>query len=236
MATRGLMTPQSVAISLPDTPKYKIKDAIPESGVCVVLGAQGEGKTSFAMWMMELMREQSNGERAGAVYMAPPAMRRLMPDWVEAPRQLRAIPRDSVVVIDEAQQIAHSRRSASKDNLDLANLVALSRQRNQLIFLVTHHTRKLDVLTVTDAKRIIYKKPAAGHVMMERKEFKPFAGRAYEKFQQQKGKSQKWAYVMDFNNLNFGFIQAKMPSFWSEELSCGMADLGTAGAGSTLLG
>lgn len=236
MATRGLMTPQSVASTMPDTPKYKTKDAIPETGVCVVLGEQGSGKTAFSMWMMELMREKSNGERVGAVYMAPPAMRRLMPDWVEAPRQLRAIPRDSIVVIDEAQQVAHSRRSASKENLDLANLVALSRQRNQLIFLVTHHTRKLDVLTVTDAKRIIYKKPSAGHVMLERKEFKPFAGRAYEKFQQQKGKSQKWAYVMDFNNLKFGFIQSKLPSFWSEELSCGMADLGTTGHGATLLG
>ena len=72
--------------------------------------------------------------------------------------------------------------------------------------------------------------------MLERKEFKPFAGRAYEKFQQQKGKSQKWAYVMDFNNLKFGFIQSKLPSFWSEELSCGMADLGTTGHGATLLG
>jgi len=232
----ALMTPQSVASTAPDTLKFKMKDAIPDNGVCVVLGAQGEGKTAFAMWMMEHAHKQSGGERIGAVYMAPPAMRRLLPDWVEAPRQLRAIPRDSIVVIDEAQQVAHSRRSSSKDNLDLANLVALSRQRNQLIFLVTHHTRKLDVLTVTDAKRIIYKKPAAGHVMLERKEFKPFAGRAYEKFQQQKGKSQKWAYVMDFNNLNFGFIPSKMPSFWSEALSCGMADLGTAGNGATLLG
>ena len=235
MVVRGLMTPQSVALTVPDTPKYKLWDAIPEDGVIAIFGAQGTGKTAFAMSIMEQVHERSKGERGGAVYMAPPAMRKLLPGWVEAPRQLRSIPKNAVVVIDEAQQVAHSRRSSSKDNLDMANLVALSRQRHQLVILITHHSRKLDVLTVLDAKRIIWKEPSAGHVMLERKEFKPFAQRAYEKFALVKGNHKKWAYCMDFNHLKFGFIPAKMPSFWSEEISCGMADMGTAGSGTSLL-
>ena len=100
MVVRGLMTPQSVALTVPDTPKYKLWDAIPEDGVIAIFGAQGTGKTAFAMSIMEQVHERSKGERGGAVYMAPPAMRKLLPDWVEAPRQLRSIPRNAVVVID----------------------------------------------------------------------------------------------------------------------------------------
>jgi hypothetical protein len=43
------------------------------------------------------------------------------------------------------------------------------------------------------------------------------------------------AYVMDFETLKFGFTPAKLPTFWNDGLSTGMAGLDRAGGG-TLLG
>ena len=232
MTGKGLMTAKSVAEQAPDT-KFKFRDAFPFPGVAVVMGRRGSGKTGLAFWVMEEYHRTKN--IGGAVFKAPSAMRKLLPDWVETPQRIRGIPEDSVVIIDEAQQVANARRSSSNDNLDLANLVALSRQRNQLIILISHHSRKLDMVDVMDASRIIWKQPTAGQVMFERPELKPFCQRAINKFSDQKGNLRRMAYVMDFESLKFGFTPAKLPTFWNDGLSTGMAGLDRAGGG-TLLG
>jgi len=223
MLDLGAMTPKKVAEQAPDV-KFRFRDAFPHPGVIVVMGKRGSGKTAMALWAMEeLHRTKGLG---GAVFRAPSAMRKLLPDWVDAPTRLARLPYDSVVVIDEAQQVANARRSSSTENLDLAQCVALSRQRNQLIFLISHHSRKLDMLDVMEASRVIWKQPTAGQVMFERPELKPFSERAVKKFADKKGNLHKLAYVMNFETLQFGFTNAKMPTFWSNNLSTGMAGLG----------
>jgi hypothetical protein len=233
MTGKGLMTAKSVAEQAPDT-KFKFRDAFPFPGVAVVMGRRGSGKTGLAFWVMEEYHRTKN--IGGAVFKAPSAMRKLLPDWVETPQRIKAIPEGSVVIIDEAQQVANARRSSSNDNLDLANLVALSRQRNQLIILISHHSRKLDMVDVMDASRIIWKQPTAGQVMFERTELKPFCQRAINKFSEQKGNLKRMAYVMDFESLTFGFTPAKLPTFWNDGLSTGMAGLDRGIGGGTLLG
>lgn len=196
-----------------------------------MMGKRGSGKTATAMYAMEEWHNLSGGRIGGAVLKAPSGVKKLLPEWVATPNRIRGVPTDSVVIIDEAQQMANARRSASNDNLDLAQLVALSRQRNQLVILISHHSRKLDMNDVMDASRVIWKLPAAGQVMFERKEMKPFSQRAVDRFAQRKGNPQKVAYVMDFEDLAFGFTQTKLASFWSEGLSTGYSgpDLGAMG-------
>ena len=181
---------------------------------------------------MEEIYNLTNGAMGGAVLKAPAGVKKLLPGWIATPNRIRGIPTDSVVIIDEAQQMANARRSSSNENLDMAQLVALSRQRNQLIILISHHSRKLDMNEVMDCSRVIWKKPSAGQVMFERKEMKPFAERAVAKFAERKGNLQKVAYVMDFENLTFGFARTGLASFWSEGLSTGYSgpDLGAMGA------
>ena len=226
------MAPKKVAEVAPDT-KFRFRDTFPLPGVGVLMGGRGSGKTGFAMWAMEEFHKKGYG---GAVFKAPNAMKKLLPDWVETPSKLTRLPHDSVIIIDEAQGVANARRSSSNENLDLAQCVALSRQRNQLIILISHHSKKLDMLDVMEANRIIWKQPTAGQVMFERTELKPFCQRAVRKFAERKGNPQKCAYVMDFESLTFGFITAKMPTFWNNGLSTGMAGLGQGfGGGSPLL-
>ena len=234
VANFGSASPKVVAQTAPDR-KFKFKDAFPYPGVDLLMGKRGSGKTAMAFWMMEEIYNLTNGAMGGAVLKAPAGVKKLLPGWIATPNRIRGIPTDSVVIIDEAQQMANSRRSASNENLDMATLVALSRQRNQLIILISHHSRKLDMNEVMDCSRVIWKKPSAGQVMFERKEMKPFAERAVAKFAERKGNLQKVAYVMDFESLTFGFVNAKMPSFWSDGRSTGMAGLGQQLGGGPLL-
>lgn len=230
VANFGLSTPKQVAQSAPDK-KVKFSEAFPTPGVVMLMGQRGSGKTASAFWAMEEIYKHTNGAMGGAVLKAPSGIKKQLPNWVATPNRIRGIPTDSVVIIDEAQQMANARRSASNDNLDMAQLVALSRQRNQLIILISHHSRKLDMNEVMDCSRVIWKKPSAGQVMFERKEMKPFAERAVQKFAERKGNLQKVAYVMDFENLTFGFTQTKLASFWTESLSTGYSgpDMGSMG-------
>ena len=230
VANFGSASPKVVAQTAPDK-KFSFKQAFPHPGVDLVLGQRGSGKTAFGFWLMEQIYNQTNGAIGGAILKAPAGVKKLLPSWVATPNRIKGIPTDSVVIIDEAQQMANSRRSASSENLDMAQLVALSRQRNQLIILISHHSRKLDMNEVMDCSRVIWKKPSAGQVMFERKEMKPFAERAVQKFAERKGNLLKVAYVMDFENLSFGFTPTKLASFWSEGLSTGYSgpDLGAMG-------
>ena len=232
-ATSNVFSPKSVAENQADT-KMSFKDSFPFPGVIVVMGKRGSGKTATAMWVMEQYHKK-NPKIGGVVHKAPSAMKKLLPNWVQTTRNIKHIPHNSVVIIDEAQQSANARRSSSNDNLDLANLVALSRQCNQLIILISHHSRKLDMVDIMDASRIIWKCPTVGQIMFERKELQPFCQRAVMKFQGLKGNKLKSAYVMDFENLRFGFTPAKMPDFWNNGISTGMADMANINGSGTLL-
>ena len=218
-------TPASVAHSIPDT-DMTFPQAFPMPGVVLLMGQRGQGKTATAYWAVDRWHGLSKGRVTGAIYNAPRAIREGLPDWVLTPTSLTKLPHNSVVVIDEAQQVAHARRAASKENLVLANLVSLSRQRNQLLIVITHHSRKLDVMDVMEANRVIWKMPTRGHLMFERDQIKPFTKRAINAFDlilERKKDTRKYAYVMDFESLSFGMVKTGLPPWWIEAMSYSMA-------------
>lgn len=216
-------TPAQVAREALDQP-FKWRDAFPFPGVVVVMGDRGMGKTATAYWAMDQWHK-ARGVPA-SLYKAPRAMKRLMPEWVSAHQELASLPENSVVVIDEGQQHANSRRPGSAENLDMGNLVAMSRQRNQLLIILTHQSRKLDLTLVMDASRVIWKKPTHGHLLFERREMKPFTARALQAFEEVRGDPRQWAYVMDFRDLKFGMLKTGRPGWWDERMSTAMSGLG----------
>jgi len=135
----SLPTPATVARDAPDS-SFTWKQAFPFPGVVVVMGDRGSGKTATAYWIMEQWRKDSGERTAGAVYKAPRKLAKDLPDWVSAPQLIANLPRDAICIIDEAQLHANARRSQSAENLDIGNLVSLSRQRNQLIILLSPST------------------------------------------------------------------------------------------------
>lgn len=208
-----------------DTPDsiFSFKEAFPYPGVIVMLGDRGMGKTATAYWVMDQWVRRSKGKVGAAILSPPKQLRKLLPDGILPVSSLARIPQRSVCILDEAQQIAHARRSASAANLELANLVALSRQRSQLLILIAHHSRKLDMLDVMDASRLVWKRPSQGHVLFERQELKPFTWRAMQAFINLKANPRGHAYILDFQNLRFGMMKTGRPTWWQEEMSFGLA-------------
>lgn len=227
-AKRGVFsipTPAQVAANTPDS-KLTLWEAFPLPGVVLMMGQRGEGKTATAYWVMDKWHSKTNGAISGAVYRAPKPLLRSFraqgQEWITNPQQIDQLPSDAIIVIDEAELVGHARRSQSAGNLEMANLVALSRQRNQLIILISHHSRKIEVLDLMEASRLIWKRPTEGHIMFERKEMAHFTARALRAFDSIKGDSRKQAYAMDLERLRFGFIPTGKPLWWEESMSTGM--------------
>ena len=220
----ALLSPTQVARTAPNRP-FSWKDGFPFPGVVVVMGDRGSGKTALAHWVMEQWYKDPKGPDHGALYMGTVGARAILPGWVTLPQSYRALPENSVIIIDEGQEHANARRFQSKENLEIANLVALSRQRKQLIILIAHQSRKLDIQLVMDASRIVWKMPTKGHLMFERRELQPFTARALQTLESVRGDKRKWAYVLDFHDLEFGPMRTKLASWWCEELSSGFRHL-----------
>jgi len=219
------LTPAKVAQTAEDRP-FSWKDAFPWPGVVVMMGDRGSGKTATAHWIMEQWHKDRKGPANGAVYMGPRGAQAVLPDWVTLPQSYKTLPQDAVIIIDEGQEHANSRRFQSAANLEIGNLVALSRQRRQLIILIAHQSRKLDVQLVLDSSCVIWKTPTRGHLMFERRELQPFTARALQALDGVKGDKRKWAYALDFRNLEFGTLRTGLASWWCEELSNGFTHLG----------
>lgn len=193
-----------------------LRQAIPKTGVVVILGFRGEGKTALACRIMEDWHKRY--KMGGAILYFPKASR-ILPAWVKRADSITKLPKNSVCVVDEAAQEAHARRFSSGANIDLEELASLSRQRNQLILLVSHHSRKLDISLITDSNLLLYKKPTEAHYLFERSEVQPITRKVLDEFYKVKGNTKSWAFVVDLHNLKLGWLKCPLPSFWNERLS-----------------
>lgn len=199
-----------------------ILKCIPFPGVVLIMGARGSGKTGLAYETMS--RFHGRRRLSGAILtprVLPRNVRQLLPDWVQAVADVSQLPRNAVVVIDEAAQMAHARRSQSALAISLDNLVSMSRQRRQLILFLSHHSRKLDVNLVHDSDRIIWKQPTEAHALFERDELQLFTRKALAFFEGVSGAKarMKATYVMDLHHLKFYSFSNRLPRWWHEQFS-----------------
>lgn len=196
--------------------------ALPKAGVIVILGHRGTGKSALAWRLLEQLHK--GRKLKAAVVGLPKSRRRLVPNWVEHHEGIARLPEKAIILLDEAALRFSARRSQADINLAMAGLVALSRQRGQVILFVTHTARMLDVELIFESDLVIYKLPSAAHVKFERRETAEFTGRARERLLAQK-RPTCWSYVLNFHQGREGLLRNPLPSFWSELLSNAWAGL-----------
>lgn len=217
---------EQYARTVMDTPiKLPLYQILPYPGVVLIMGDRRQGKTGLAH---EATRQIHNRRRLPAVVHMPNVpdkirrrIQKLLPPWMKVVTKRSEWPKNCVVIYDEAAQSAHARRSQSGAAVELDDLIGISGQRNQLIFFISHHSRKLDVNVVTEVNRIIWKKPTYAHQLWERDEVSDFSMRAYQFFQSVKGEvaQKKAALVLDFDKFGFYQTTNSLPPWWSDELS-----------------
>lgn len=206
--------------------KSTILKTIPFPGVVIILGTRGSGKSGLAHEIMYCFHTSKHLD--GAILMPellPPKKRKLLPKWIKVVSSIRSLPKKSVCIIDEAAQVAHARRTQSAQAVSLDNLISISRHRQQLIVVVVHHSRKLDLNIIHDSDRIIWKQPTQAHALFERDEMQLFTRKAIEFFGSLKTEKSRMnhSYVMDFHSLRFLWFRNGLPPWWCDELSAGWA-------------
>jgi len=213
-AAKAIMSPPA---------KTTLLRAIPFSGVIIILGARGRGKSGVAYEIMD--KYHSTKRLCGAVLLPNRQRKYKLPQWVKVTNSIAEFPQNAVCIIDEAAQVAHARRSQSAMAVNLDNLVSISRHRKQLIIVIVHHSRKLDLNIIHDSDRIIWKQPTEAHALFERDEMQLFTRKALEFFSQLKTERQRlhYCYCMDFHHLSFTWFKNDLPAWWTEALSEGWA-------------
>ena len=201
--------------------KKSLLSVIPATGVILIMGRRGSGKSGLAH---EIMAQAHHTRKMGGALLLPSTRKKpKLPAWIKVVCSTKELPMNSVCVIDEAAQVAHARRSQSAQAIEIDNLVSISRQRQQLIVLVSHHARKLDLNLIHDADKILWKQPTEAHALFERDELQMFTRKALEFFGAIKGPKarQRATYVMDLHQLQFCCFNNGLPSWWTEDVSCG---------------
>jgi hypothetical protein len=140
------------------------------TGVILVMGDRRAGKSALAFAIMAYFHLKKGLPGAVCYPHVNRKLRRLLPKWIKIVTKVRDLPPGHICVIDEAALVAHARRTQSGAALDMEELVALSEQKGQLIVLICHHSRKLDINDVHGSNLIIWKQPTAADTIWERSE------------------------------------------------------------------
>ncbi|MFO7996442.1 MAG: ATP-binding protein [Dehalococcoidia bacterium] len=201
--------------------KKTLLSVVPVTGVILIMGSRGSGKSGLAH---EIIAQVHARRKMGGALLLPSIRKKpKLPAWIKVVSSTKELPVKSVCVIDEAAQVAHARRSQSAQAIEMDNLVSISRQRQQLIVLVSHHARKLDLNLIHDADKILWKEPTEAHALFERDELQMFTRKALDFFGAIRGTKarQRATYVMDLHHLQFSWFNNDLPAWWSEDVSCG---------------
>ena len=191
---------------------------LPKTGVVLVFGHRGEGKSALAWWLADEAHKQ--GRQVAAFALSDQA-KTALPKWVrhvETHQEVAKL-KPCLVVADEAAFKVHARRAQSEANVEWTRLVAISRHKGHLLLFVGQHARQLDVGLVADADLVVMKRPSLLHLRFARPELRPELEMAYERFAKARGDKRAWSFVVDYHTGRVGFLRNGLPRFWSDKLS-----------------
>lgn len=213
----------SKAILAPPVATSLIK-AVRRPAVITILGHRGNGKSGLAYEIADQLHAKE--AMPGDTYLPPQLqhiqgrLQKLIPPWMRVVSSFKGFRRGAVIIVDEASQAAHARRSQATDSLQMDALVGIARQNKAVVLFITHHTRKLDIDLIMESDLVFWKAPTVAHALFERDEVADFTFKALDFFKKLQGKEKlQNTLVMDFANLKFSYFKNGLPKFWTEELS-----------------
>ncbi len=182
-----------------------------ESKIGIILGARGSGKTAFGVKLMENLYAKQKS-RCYAIGFD----KNTMPSWIEVVESVGEIKNNSSVLIDEGGILFSSRKSMTKPNQLLSELILISRHKNLNIFFISQNSSNLDVNIIRQADFLVLKPTSLLQKDFERKKIAEVYSDVEGKFKKYKNdRGITYIYANEFR----GFVSNSLPSFWSTRIS-----------------
>jgi hypothetical protein len=184
-----------------------------ESKIGIILGARGSGKTAFAMKLLENSHSKKNGS-----FYAMGFKKSEIPSWIEVIEDIGEIQNNSTILIDEGGILFSSRKSMTKPNKLLSDLILIARHKNLNILFISQNSSNLDVNIIRQADFLVLKPTSLLQKDFERKKIQEI----YKEVEKDFGKFSGKKGVAHIYSQGFrGFVSNPLPSFWSSGISKG---------------
>ena len=191
----------------------------------IITGGRGKGKSAVGYRILEYLHWQA----PVCVVGLPKAARKYLPDYVHMFATIEEVPPGYAVLVDEGYLGFHARRSMAEANVEISQIINLSRQRNQTIIVVTQEARQIDINIVSQTDILILKKPSMLQSKFERGPLRDLVEEANSAFLPISKKDvKKYSYVIADEAEFKGLMENSLPTFWHERLSHIFATGGTA--------
>lgn len=184
-----------------------------ESLIIAVCGRRGCGKSALGFRLLENIHAL-----ARRPCFALDIRQEVLPDWITEVSDINDVKNSGVLLIDEGAVSFSARKSMTKKNKELGDLLAIARHKDLTLILVTQNTGMLDknVLNLCDV--LFLKEGSLLQKEMERPLMKKLYAKAAQRFKSLTRLEKKsHAYVIDTDFE--GLIAAELPSFWSTKIS-----------------
>lgn len=222
-----------------DTTHPDWREILQEPFVSLILGQRGSGKTALGHRLLEVFGDVP--DRDTYILGFPEHLRDRLPEWIDVlpPSTGREDwPADSTVLVHEAHQLLHARRSMDSENVEIDELVTVSRHRNSNIIFETQQSQRLDRNSVTAVDAIILREPALLQAQFERKQLRSIVEAAEEVFEQynetverdgymfreKSSAVKKHAYIHSGRFVGEYPYEIQLADYWTEAISRAYAE------------
>jgi len=182
-----------------------------ESTIGIILGARGSGKSALALRFFENIYSKKKSKLYAMGF-----KKEEIPSWIEVIESVEHIKNNSYVLIDEGGILFSSRKSMSKPNKLLSDLILIARHKNLSILFISQNSSNLEVNILRQADYLFLKPSSLLQKNFERKIIKEIyieTKKDFEKYKKDKG-----LFYVHSDKFR-GFVSNTLPSFWNQEIS-----------------
>jgi len=184
-----------------------------ESLILAIAGRRGSGKSVLGFRLMENINAKTN-----RACFALGVKQSVIPEWIKSITDINEVKNGGIVLVDEGAISFGSRKSMTKENKGLADLLAIARHKDLTLIFITQNTGMIDKNVLNLCDTLFFKEGSLLQEKMERSVMKDLYATANKHLNKIPSAERKpFVYVVDAEFE--GLIKTALPSFWSSKVS-----------------